>query len=51
LLLAGYLAPLRAGVDAPPFSVTVPFDPYTVLIGPGAGAALQSGSSQNTLRT
>lgn len=49
LLLAGYLAPLRAGVDAPPFSVTVPFDPYTVLIGPGAGAALQSGSSQNTL--
>jgi len=49
LVLAADLAPLRAGVDTPPFAVTVPFDPYTVIIGPGAGASLQSGSSTNTL--
>src|SRR5277367_6398139 len=49
LLLAVASAPLRAGVDTPPFSVTVPFDPYTVILGPGAGGSLQSGLSTNTL--
>jgi hypothetical protein len=48
LVLAADLTPLRAGVDTPPFAVTVPFDPYTVVL-PGAGSLLQSGSSQNTL--
>jgi hypothetical protein len=49
LLAVASLAPLRAGVDAPPFTVAVPFDPYTIIVGPGAGTSLQSGETQNTL--
>jgi hypothetical protein len=47
LALASLVAPLRAGIDVPPFAVGVPFDPYTIVL-PGAGGSLTSGSSQNT---
>jgi hypothetical protein len=51
LLLAADLAPLRAGVDTPPLSVTVPGDQTSVIVGPGAGTNLTPGGAllQNTL--